>query len=753
MKKNVIIFLTLLISIVFYIYYNNFNFTSAKLWIDPGDAASGRVLCSSNEEIGCPWGNSYNSDIGVRTVRRYCVNCPSTDCETIEDPWFLHKTCNDCQRCNEKDGEYVCEQGASPLSPENGQEVPSPVTLDWCDIENADLYRIRVCKEWWEDDTRKEECLDESDLKESEICARDLVPDDAYYTWQVAPCYGGLCDPFGSKWNFFTEGKQEDIGEPSLLFPLNMAGVSLPVTLEWEKVDGAKSYYVAVLDGNNIATFESPTSESISLSVGSLTNSTAYMWTVAACLGDNGNACGPKCCFNEYGRDCANFSAIRTFTTTNVAVFNDVELISPSNEASPVKPSDLFEWQSLGATGFVFEVYSTNQVIKDDTQNTTSTLSGISWQDDRGEGKLAFNTNYTWEITPCWWDTDNNETLACKTNQSETQSFTTAGGQVTSMISPDPNISETIPVLFSWEKVPNAFSYLFQFKESQTSSWSESSATQINRFSLDYPAVRPDTDYDWRVKACAETDGSFCEDDWHKKSFSTKQFQAPSSKQLEDGEVFTYEDNLIWEPVVSAKSYEYTIQYDKKSEKETSDNCIDGTPIETYVISNSNYFSMPNFPETQQKCLGQYSLWVTACLNKNCEDRNTENSKTTKWIFSYAQSASGKGGIMPCGRDYDLEDTPWNERELCQLKHIPVLIYNIIDFILWKASLIALLVLIVFSGIVSYASAGLPIKVVSIKEIWKAAGKGYLIIFFAWTIISLILNLLGITDSLLILHF
>ena len=108
---------------------------------------------------------------------------------------------------------------------------------------------------------------------------------------------------------------------------------------------------------------------------------------------------------------------------------------------------------------------------------------------------------------------------------------------------------------------------------------------------------------------------------------------------------------------------------------------------------------------------------------------------------------------MPCSRDYDLEDTPWNEREVCQLKHIPVLAYNVIDFLLWEASLIALVFLIVASGIIAYASAGLSVKVVSLKEVWRTAGKGYLAMFFAWTIISLILKVSGVTDVYLILPF
>ena len=98
-------------------------------------------------------------------------------------------------------------------------------------------------------------------------------------------------------------------------------------------------------------------------------------------------------------------------------------------------------------------------------------------------------------------------------------------------------------------------------------------------------------------------------------------------------------------------------------------------------------------------------------------------------------------------------NTSWDETESCKIKHVPILLYNILDFMLWKASLIAFLFLIIASGIYSYAAAGLPIKIVSLKSIWAAAGKGYSIMFLAWTIINLILKVLGITGVWLILPF
>ena len=762
MRKNIIIFLIFLIFSVFYIRHDNSSFVSADI-IPPWF-----VFIDTYEEFGCQWGNDYGDDIGKRITTRYCAEkgggVDLDDC--IETGiWTSYEDCNDCQYCNEENGEYSCIQDESPLFPRNGQFqiATRPVTLDWCSIDDATSYEIKIWK--WEvdgDGVWTEELEDELESTESTVCAKSLKDkDDTYYKWQIAPCYGESCDPFGAKWKFDT-GEEQSIEVPDLTLPSsNNFDLSIPVTFNWTEIENAKSYYILIVNQDEeLVVFESTTSNSVTFGVESLINSSYYAWSVAACLGDDGNACGSDCCFNERGDTCADVASPLFFATNNTATFNDVELVNPYNEAPSVKPFDLFEWQSLGATGFVFNVKNKagNLIAEIHTPDTTMDLSNIVWQDNEeewteatGNGKLAFNTEYVWQVTPCWWDSGNDKAVYCKIANSNKQSFTTSGGQITSIISPASGSTQSIPTIFNWEEVPNAFSYHFQLKD-EGGNIVDDSIIRTNRISLDYPIVEPNTNYSWGIKACADEDGSYCENNWHNKSFTVEELQTPSSEQLEDWEVSTYENNLVWQPVSSAKSYEYTIQYNAVGEEEINDNCEAGTLIRENAISNSNYILMPNFPGTQQKCLGEYTFWVTACVTENCEGQTSDNSITTEWTFDYIQSgSSGEGGMMPCGKDNDIYDTPWNERENCQLKHVPIFIYNVIDFILWKASLIALLVLIVFSGIIAYASAGLPVKVVSIKEVWKNAGKGYVVMFFAWTIISIALKLLGITESFLML--
>jgi len=99
--------------------------------------------------------------------------------------------------------------------------------------------------------------------------------------------------------------------------------------------------------------------------------------------------------------------------------------------------------------------------------------------------------------------------------------------------------------------------------------------------------------------------------------------------------------------------------------------------------------------------------------------------------------------LVPCGRSSDNPDTPWNERDSCQFKHLFILFKNIIDFLLWRVTLIILLLLVIATAIIFYFSIGAPALIIDSRGVWRAAGKGYAIIFMSWIIINLVLNILG----------
>ena len=149
------------------------------------------------------------------------------------------------------------------------------------------------------------------------------------------------------------------------------------------------------------------------------------------------------------------------------------------------------------------------------------------------------------------------------------------------------------------------------------------------------------------------------------------------------------------------------------------------------------------FLPTEQLELGNYSWWVRACLDEKCSN-DARGDLSPGWSFTLVQpTPPAKFGLVPCGRVSDNPDTPWNEREPCQIKHIFLLLRNIIDLLLWRIGLTILVLLTIATGVVYYFSMGAPTTMVKVKSILKSAGIGYGIVFLAWLILNLLLSILG----------
>jgi hypothetical protein len=153
-------------------------------------------------------------------------------------------------------------------------------------------------------------------------------------------------------------------------------------------------------------------------------------------------------------------------------------------------------------------------------------------------------------------------------------------------------------------------------------------------------------------------------------------------------------------------------------------------------ITDKNQFFLYSY------CLGDYQWTVRSCWDEKCEKASDYSAI---WEFKAVQPIPAKWdtGIVPCGRRYNNPDTPYNEREPCQLKHFGFMFQNIIDFLLWRIGLIVLLVLTIVTGLIYYSSLGDTEKILQIKAMWRAAGTGFLIMLLAWTAINLLLAVLG----------
>ncbi|XOB40206.1 MAG: pilin [Candidatus Nealsonbacteria bacterium] len=529
-----------------------------------------------------------------------------------------------------------------------------------------------------------------------------------------------------------------------LLSPENEAvNVPIPVSLDWCDVGNAQSYYGRILKGGGVYhTFGSLESR-IEFDIGYLwvfAATTTYQWEIAACSNEDLTSCGLSCGNEESAVDCADFSPRWSFTTEEKEI-TPPELINPFYDPGPpekvpvVSLFDSLEWigpeeETYWARSFLYEIKKNDTIIIGPILTTSyeAPLADV-WS------FLETDTKYGWHVKSCLRE----DGISCS-DFGETWFFKTTGA-----ISGDINIdNEIIPVNFDWNDVVGAASYNYQV--CSESSFADdkivdSGIVGSSEVSVDYPTLIQDTQYWFRVRICGDATGEVCGDWSSPESFTTFTLNIPSNPSPDNGGTFyTYENRVSWNSVLGAKFYQYKIDYALKSPEEDDQNCIAGqAAIQlTIVSSNSDFVSL--------SCLGDYNWWVRACLDKDCEEAGMW--RESPWSFTYVQPVPpGQFGLVPCGRSSDNPKTPWNEREPCQFKHVFLLFKNILDFILWRIGLIALVILTIATFVVSYFSMGAPGTVINIRSIWKSAGQGYAIIFLAWTIINTILRVLGFTEK------
>lgn len=220
-------------------------------------------------------------------------------------------------------------------------------------------------------------------------------------------------------------------------------------------------------------------------------------------------------------------------------------------------------------------------------------------------------------------------------------------------------------------------------------------------------------------------------------SFNVKAvLNVPSNPSPADNGNLSFGGYLKWDRVEGASYYQYTIDYLSKSPEEQSQNCdsLVGQKIVPITTISSNGVS------PRLNCLGTYGWAVRACSDQSCTDGSEWSSL---WKFNLVQGVAISGGLVPCGRSYDDPNTDYNERDQCGLKHIFLLLKNVLDFILWRLGLIILVLLILLNGVMTYFSFGSPEAMIKVKQLLKSAISGYALILLGWCIINMILAIIG----------
>ncbi len=510
-----------------------------------------------------------------------------------------------------------------------------------------------------------------------------------------------------------------------------------PITLDWCSDADANSYYVRIYDAGEISLEDGTTTDSkiiIPEWYGIFTGDTTYEWEFTACTNNDFTGC------NDYTEKWS-------FSTKDIEL-TPPELVSPlydpsePNEVVLVNSDDSLEWrrtetQDWWARSFVYEIEEGENVIFGPIPTESNSVSFDSIWDS-----LARNNQYSWHVKSCYsWDDTNCD------NYGESWYFKTAGALPTNLIADN----TIIPVKLDWDNVEKSLSYVY--KVSLNDQIVATDSVEKSEIYIDYPELVQDETYSWGVKSCVDSQGNYCGAWEDGPEFTTFKLDMPCFPEgllnedcpspEDNGTLFTYQKTISWGSVEGAKAYRYHVDHSSISSEETDENCKDkeGQVLVPDTITTSRSARIP------LKCLGEYKWYLQSCLDAECNETSDSNSPTL--TFSFIQpTPPAQFGLVPCGRVSNNPDTLlWNERDPCEIKHVFLLLKNIIDLVLWRIGLIALALLIIFTAVVSYFSLGAPDTVVNVKQIWQKAGTGYLIMFLAWWIINALVKIVGFTDT------
>jgi len=724
-----------------------------------GNYKSTSATCKTKErtQYKCDPDDECENEISGREQEkeRYC---PGDD-DSCSGDWggwdttdsWKEEQCGSWQKC--KNGSWSttkpecqcageCLETPKNPSPENGAEnVKLPVKFDWNDVEGwgeengPEFYRIKI------ENTSKntvKELLTESEFIIPESCV--LKSNDSH-AWYVKACCTGSEETCGSKsnWSFSTSLAPELItpADPDWEETQGAENVSIPVFFDWCDVERAQSYYLQIKKNGEIywpwlIIKEGAILDSLaSIGLEALTKNTTYEWDAATCLNENGTKCGSICLDTQKGDECGDFSQQWKFITSEFEI-NPPNLENPVYDPGPpekipaVNLLSSLKWKSvLEARSYRYEIKKEKEII---VNSPTTPPSPLSVPFNELWPFLDFNTIYSWHVKSCWDEAGEH----CEIEEeawSEEWKFKTTGAQPNEL-----NTDTTIiPVKLDWEGIDKALSYKYEVVDVLTDEIAAEGpvvsligGTPPSEILVDYPNLKQEKDYSWRVRTCADEESRVCGDWSDSQEFTTFKLESPKNPDPGDGDDFyTYEHYLKWRKVLGAKFYQYKVDYE-------------GTEKIPLTIISTNSAFLP----TEQLDLGEYTWYVQACLDKDCN----ESGGWSGWSFTLVQSTPpAKFGLVPCGRHSDNPETPWNERDPCEFKHIFLLLKNILDLLLWRVGLVVLVLLAMATAVIFYFSMGAPTTMAKVKSILKSAGTGYAIVLLAWIIINLILRILGFT--------
>ncbi len=701
------------------------------------------------------------------------------DCSAWSEPISIGN-CGSWQKCGGGDwgsqipscactGECLEKPVNSRLLDGENNEVSTndatlPVKLDWDDVEHAQSYLVKVNGDAQENFLILGEPFLANYISESEaIPSSCSFQSGSTNSWSTIPCCsedGTNCKP----WEDVDEWEFEANLAPELVYPYDpdwtgengAENTALPVTLDWCDVEEVMAYkFRAYLLKNGeevchpwmelVGTCEPvvlkktlrplPYSPGLNLysdfldeEKGYFTKDTEYLWEIATCIG-------------EFAGECSDFSQKWKFNTAE-STLPSTYLSWPPNDPlgkNPVGLPLVLDWNDKpGINSYWYEITPVGGSKKIEGNTQFSQAPSLNY--GVGANDLSLKTLYSWRIWACW-DYDAEK---CEEDFLDEWYFKTTG-QPPNLIYPTGGLSNTpIPVNFDWQDVGGAKSYVL--KISGNSLTQEIIVDGKSEFSIDFPEynIRQEKTYSWQVKTCPWKEGGGCNAAKYStpQTFTTFRLPAPpESSPINGGQLSIDTKFISWEGVEGAKAYQHQIKYLSLSERETDETCL--------ALAGKDLFETPktvsnNSDYVELLCLGEYQWQARACLDENCQE---VGKWSEPWTFSLVEPGEiGKGyGLIPCGQSRNNPATPWKETEACQIKHIFLMIKIIIDFLLLRLAPIVLVLLTLATGAMFYfsISTGGTSPIIRVKRLWKSAGIGLGMIFFAWTIVNIILKLAG----------
>ncbi|MBI2113085.1 MAG: hypothetical protein HYT50_00685 [Candidatus Wildermuthbacteria bacterium] len=467
-----------------------------------------------------------------------------------------------------------------------------------------------------------------------------------------------------------------------------------------------------------------------------------YIWRISACKETTGTVCGP---WSQQWSFKSQQAEIKppvlkspAYNPSNPGSIPSVNLSEKLDweYANPIIPPHLVVSIKGGNISKIFAYNATELAFKD--------------LEELFEPYLPHTTIYTWKVGSCLSE----DTAVCEQAApadvlwSQEWKFKPTGSPpATLRIAPMQETVIALPATLSWSASPGAGSYEWQVRTQQgeivangkVSARTTQAMLEYENYTSEGPnTLKKDTSYSWRVRTCADEYSQICEDSWStEQQFKTSQLLAPVLHEPSQGSSHELPRfNLSWSAVLGASSYQYAVEY-RTPATDSSQRCktLQYAKTETRP-GNSTGSSVEGIT-----CEGTYEARIRSCLDSQCKEAGDWSS----WQSFAMQEPSGisPGGLVPCGRTTDNKGTPWDELKPCGLEDMFLVIKVIIDFILWKVSLLAIIFMSIASAGVLFTSFGTPFAIQKIKQMWKALGVGILILLFSWMLLNLLLGLVG----------